>query len=202
MHFDLTEDQKEIKRVAHELLAERSPMARVREAAEAGQYRPELWREIVELGWPGIAVAEEHGGQGLGAVELAVLAEELGYACAATPFLPTAVAAVGDRRPAAPTSSAARWLPGLVSGELTAGVGGAELAADAVGRRRWSWCSTATRRGCIETPAGRDDRHDRLDPALRQRQRHRRGAGRRAPPTASGRRWPPRSSGSPSGRST
>src|SRR5579859_8127217 len=119
MYFDLTEDQKEIKRVAHELLGDRSPMARVREAAEAGEYRPQLWREIVELGWPGIAVAEEHGGQGLGAVELAVLAEELGYACAATPFLSTAVVAAVIQA-CGSEQQRERWLPGLVTGELTA----------------------------------------------------------------------------------
>ena len=48
-----------------------------REAAEAREYGDALWGELAELGWPGIAVAEEHGGQGLGAVELAVLLEEL-----------------------------------------------------------------------------------------------------------------------------
>ena len=57
MDFDLSDDQKEIKRVAHELLAARSPFAKVREAAEAGAYDQSLWREIVELGWPGIAVS-------------------------------------------------------------------------------------------------------------------------------------------------
>ena len=132
MYFDLTEDQKEIKRVAHELLADRSPMSRVREAAESDAYEPELWREIVGLGWPGIAVAEEHGGQDLGAVELAVLAEELGYACAATPFLSTAVAA-SVIQACGSDEQRGRWLPGLVSGELTAGVGSPELAADVVG---------------------------------------------------------------------
>ena len=59
MDFDLTEDQNEIKRVARELLAARSPLAKVREAAEAATYDGALWSEIVELGWPGIAVAEE-----------------------------------------------------------------------------------------------------------------------------------------------
>ena len=82
MDFDLTEDQKEIKRVGRELLSARSPWTKVREAAEAGTYDTALDSELVELGWPGIAVAEEHGGQGLGTIELAVLAEELGYACA------------------------------------------------------------------------------------------------------------------------
>ncbi len=38
MDFDLTEDQKEIKRVAHELLQTRSPFSSVRAAAESGRY--------------------------------------------------------------------------------------------------------------------------------------------------------------------
>src|SRR6476646_1335439 len=131
MDFDLTDDQKEIKRVAKEVLAARSSFAKVREAAEAGEYDDALWRELAELGWPGIAVSEEHGGQGLGAVELAVLLEELGYACAATPFLSTATAAAVIQAAGTPEQQA-KWLPGLASGELTAGIGTAELAADAV----------------------------------------------------------------------
>jgi alkylation response protein AidB-like acyl-CoA dehydrogenase len=130
MDFDLTDDQREIQRVARELLAARSPFAKVREAAEAAEYDQGLWTEIIGLGWPGIAVAEEHGGQDLGAVELAVLLEELGYACAATPFLSTAVAAAVIQG-CGTEAQRARWLPGLVAGEVRAGVGTAELAADA-----------------------------------------------------------------------
>src|SRR3954451_20748150 len=118
MDFDLSPDQKEIKDVARELLAARSPWAKVREAAEAHEYGDALWREIAELGWPGIAVAEEHGGQGLGAVELAVLLEELGYACAATPFLPTAAVAAAIQS-AGSDEQRSRWLEGLASGEQT-----------------------------------------------------------------------------------
>src|SRR4051794_41844758 len=94
MQFDLSEDQQDIKRTAHDLLASRSGWEQVRRAAEAAAYDDALWRELCELGWPGIAVSEEHGGQGLGLVELCVLLEELGYACAATPFLGTALAAL------------------------------------------------------------------------------------------------------------
>lgn len=130
MEFDLTEDQREIKNVAHELLAARSPMSKVREAAEAAAYDPELWSEIVGLGWPGIAVDERYGGQGLGAVELAVLLEELGYACAATPLLSSAAAAAVISG-AGSDDQRERWLPGLVAGEITAGIGIADLAADA-----------------------------------------------------------------------
>lgn len=133
MHFDLTDDQKEIKRVARELLSARSSWARVREAAEAGAaYDQSLWDELVGLGWPGIAVRDEHGGQGLGAVELAVLLEELGYACAATPFLSVAAAAAAIDA-CGSEAQRARWLPALASGEATAGIGTRALCADGVG---------------------------------------------------------------------
>jgi len=130
MDFDLNEEQKEIKRVAHELLASRSPFSKVREAANAQKYAAELWRELIDLGWPGIAVSAEHGGQGLGAVELTVLLEELGYACAATPYLSTATAAAVIEATGTPAQRS-KWLPGLASGEQTAGIGSRELAADA-----------------------------------------------------------------------
>src|SRR6201992_2864778 len=110
MYFDLTDDQQEIKSVARDLLGARSTMARVREAAEAPRYDDALWREIVELGWPGIAVDERYGGQGLGAVELSVLLEELGYACTATPFLSTAVV-VAALQAGGSDEQRRRWLP-------------------------------------------------------------------------------------------
>ncbi len=47
MDFGLTEDQREIKRTARELLAERARPERVREHAEAGSVDDGLWREIV-----------------------------------------------------------------------------------------------------------------------------------------------------------
>jgi alkylation response protein AidB-like acyl-CoA dehydrogenase len=130
--FDLTDDQKEIKRIARDLLAARSPLEAVRSAAEGGGYDPALWRELSELGWPGIAVGEAHGGQGLGIVELGVLLEELGYACAATPFLSSASAAAAIEL-GGTDEQRSRWLPGLASGDLTAGIGTRELAADAEG---------------------------------------------------------------------
>jgi alkylation response protein AidB-like acyl-CoA dehydrogenase len=131
MNFDFTDDQHEIKRTARELLAKRSSFEKVREHAEAGRYDEGLWRELVELGWPGIAIAEEHGGQGLGVVELAILAEELGYAVAATPFLGTAMAGLAIQA-AGSDEQRARWLPALASGEAIGAMGHAgQLVPDA-----------------------------------------------------------------------
>jgi alkylation response protein AidB-like acyl-CoA dehydrogenase len=116
--FGLTDDQRDIQRTARELLGSRATPERVREHAEAARVDDALWRELAELGWPGIAVAEEHGGQGLGAVELAILCEELGRTVAPVPFLPTVLAATMIEH-AGSDDQRARWLPGLASGELT-----------------------------------------------------------------------------------
>src|SRR5215218_4989215 len=66
VNFDFSDDQQAIKRTAKELLANRFTAEKVRELAEAGRYDDDAWRELSELGWPGIFIPEEHGGQGLG----------------------------------------------------------------------------------------------------------------------------------------
>src|ERR1700694_1427959 len=109
MDFGLTDDQRDIQRTARDLLAERAKPERVREHAEAGRTDTELWRELCELGWPGIAVAEAHGGQGLGAIELSILCEELGRTLAPVPFLPTMLAATVIEHGGSPDQRA-RWL--------------------------------------------------------------------------------------------
>jgi alkylation response protein AidB-like acyl-CoA dehydrogenase len=80
MNFDLTDDQREIRRTAREFLAARYPLETVRKVALDGAPDPH-WDEIAELGWPEIAE--------LGTVELAVLAEQVGYALAPTPLAAT-----------------------------------------------------------------------------------------------------------------
>ncbi len=121
MDFGLTDDQRDIQRTARELLADRARPERMREHAEARTIDRELWTELAELGWLGIAVAEEHGGQGLGSVELAILCEEIGRVVAPVPFLPTVLAAGVIERAGSPGQQA-RWLPGLASGDTPGAV--------------------------------------------------------------------------------
>jgi len=135
MNFDFTDDQHEIKRTARDLLGRRSTFERVRAAAESATYDEALWQELRDLGWTGIAISEEHGGAGLGQVELVILMEELGYAVAGSPFLSNALGGLLIDH-AGSDEQRARWLPGIASGEATATVGtigsdGAELVPDA-----------------------------------------------------------------------
>ena len=137
MNFDFTDDQHEIKRTARDLLAARATPDLVREAAEAQRYDDALWGELGQLGWPGIAVAEAHGGQGLGTVELVILLEELGYALAPSPLLATTMAALVLHE-AGSEEQRGRWLPQLASGAATGALGiahdgVAELVPDADG---------------------------------------------------------------------
>ena len=119
MNFDFSDDQQAIKRTAKELLSERFKAERVRELAEAERYDDEAWKELCELGWPGIYIDEQYGGQGLGVVELVILMEELGYALAPLPFL-SGVAAGLVIQAAGSEDQKQRWLPGIASGELRA----------------------------------------------------------------------------------
>src|SRR3954453_21937410 len=150
MNFDFTDDQRAIKSTAHEFVAARFRPDKVRELAESGTYDPGSWNEMAELGWPGIFVDEDHGGQGLGVLELVILTEELGYVGAPSPFLSNAAAGLLLSH-AGSDEQKARWLPGVASGEArgTVGGGGKDGAAPArpAGRAGW-WGRTGPRRSC------------------------------------------------------
>jgi alkylation response protein AidB-like acyl-CoA dehydrogenase len=118
MYFDLTDEQQAIKSTAHDFLASRFKSERIREIAESESGFDESgWKEMAELGWAGLALPEEWGGQGLGIVELAVLFEEMGYALAPSPLLSNTVAGLALAA-AGSDEQKERWLRPLAAGEL------------------------------------------------------------------------------------
>jgi alkylation response protein AidB-like acyl-CoA dehydrogenase len=116
MNFEFTDDQQAIKRTARDFLSARYRPETMRSLAEDDRgFTDEQWQALSELGWPGVVVAEEHGGLGLGVVELVVIAEEMGYALAPAPLLSDVWAAVllgalGS------SEQQARWLPKVAEG--------------------------------------------------------------------------------------
>ncbi len=117
MEFDFNDEQREIKSTAHNFLASRFTPEKVRALAESSNpYDDDLWVQICELDWPGIAIAEENGGQGLGLVELVIIQEEMGYALAPSPFISNAAAGLLIET-AGSDEQKARWLPGIASGQ-------------------------------------------------------------------------------------
>jgi alkylation response protein AidB-like acyl-CoA dehydrogenase len=94
LELDFTADQEELRATVRTVLTAECSPASVREIVEArvaGKTvaADALWGHMVELGWPALTVPESAGGLGFGAVELAVVAEELGRAIAPGPLLPT-----------------------------------------------------------------------------------------------------------------
>jgi len=117
MNFGFTEGQEFLRSESRRFMAERCPLSEVRRIGEeeAG-FCPRLWSEIAELGWPGLTIAEEHGGAGLSWLDLAVLLEESGRHLLPLPLLSTSVAARAIVE-AGSAQQQAHWLPGLASGK-------------------------------------------------------------------------------------
>jgi alkylation response protein AidB-like acyl-CoA dehydrogenase len=117
MYFDLNDEQQAIKSTAREFLAARYKSERIRELIETerGFEQPD-WEEMAELGWTGLALPEQWGGQGLGMVELAILFEELGYALAPSPLFSSTAAGLALATNGT-EEQRERWLPRLASGE-------------------------------------------------------------------------------------
>ena len=72
---------------ADSFLEKEFPVAVLREleASETG-FSQALWERIAQLGWLGLALPEQYGGEGLSLVDLAVLVEEMGKAAFLAPF--------------------------------------------------------------------------------------------------------------------
>ena len=68
-------------------------------------YAPQLWREMVELGWASIILPEQYGGLDFGFLGLGVVLEESGRTLTASPLIASAVVgasavSAGRQRPA------------------------------------------------------------------------------------------------------
>ena len=90
MDLEFSDDQRELQATVRAVLERECPPSLVRQVVEEGRGTEELWSKMVELDWPALCVAESDGGIGMGFVELALVAEELGRAVAPAPFLATA----------------------------------------------------------------------------------------------------------------
>jgi alkylation response protein AidB-like acyl-CoA dehydrogenase len=114
----LTDDQKMLQETASTFLAEQGSIAKQlrhwRDSGCTDGYGTDLWKQFGELGLTGICIPEDKGGLGLGAVEAALVLEEIGRNLTPSPFLTTAV--VGANAIAG-TSHAERWYPAILSGE-------------------------------------------------------------------------------------
>lgn len=117
MYVLLDDQETEIRDIARDFLASEwsTEQTRAMERDERG-YDPKLWRQIADLGWVGVSLPEEYGGQGLPLTYTGLLLSELGRAVCPLPLLSTVVAALAIAE-AGTDEQKAEYLPGLISGE-------------------------------------------------------------------------------------
>ena len=136
MDFDLSDTQRMMQQSARAFLSGECPTARVRKLmAGDTAYDPELWNGMAEQGWQGLLVDEAHGGLGLGLVELAAVAEEMGRACLPGPFLST-LWATATLQAVGASATASGYLKKIAAGKLRATVALLEESLD------WSGAAT------------------------------------------------------------
>jgi alkylation response protein AidB-like acyl-CoA dehydrogenase len=93
MQFGLSESQQILKNNARKFFAAECPMSEVRRIMEADDaHDDKLWKHMAEQGFLSVVIPEDAGGMGLGYVELAALAEEMGRALVPGAFLSTLLA--------------------------------------------------------------------------------------------------------------
>lgn len=124
-NFGFGPDEEMLRDLARKFLDEQLPVERLRELVardpasvyEQGQ-RPAwdegLWKQIVELGWTGLAVPESAGGLGVKLVGIAALVEEVGRHALPSPLVATLCASFVLRELAQP---AAPWLARIADGQ-------------------------------------------------------------------------------------
>ena len=115
-----TDEQGQLMEIAQTFSANKSPIANVRQQmTAAGSIEAELWAEIADLGWLGVAIPEEYGGSGLGLGEVVSIVEPMGRNLFASPLISTTLAAqvilaTGD------AEQKSQWLPQLAGGTVAA----------------------------------------------------------------------------------
>ncbi len=127
MDYWLSEEEQLVQSSFHDYLASECGPGRARTAYDTDlTFDRELWRGFAELGFTGACIPAQHGGSGLGMMEAALLAEELGRHTAPM-FLEGHILAGLAISVGGPSAGQQRLLPKLASGEL---IGTLAIAAD------------------------------------------------------------------------
>lgn len=112
MNFALSDEQGLLREAARDALSRFKTIEAARHALEDPSKLPDLWPTVVEAGWTGILIGEEHGGAGIGAFDALLVAEECGRVLASVPLLGLLPAT------AILNAAADESLPAVAAGEL------------------------------------------------------------------------------------
>jgi alkylation response protein AidB-like acyl-CoA dehydrogenase len=124
----LTEEQTMMQESVRGFVAEHAPVShlrKLRDTRDETGFSRELWERFAEMGFCGVLIPEEFGGQGLGHVEAGIVMEEIGRNLVPSPFLSTALLAATAIGRFGSEAQKREYLPKIAAGKLIAA-----LAAD------------------------------------------------------------------------
>ncbi len=122
MEFGLSSAQALLQESVGRCLAASASLERVKRFVNGDETRAEdVWTALCDMAVPGLLIAEEHGGIGLGLLDAALVADTLGSHVAPAPFVATAVMAPIAIVSAGSEMQQSRWLPELAKGSVIAG---------------------------------------------------------------------------------
>ncbi len=131
MNFGFNEEQELLRSTARKFFDNECASVTVRKLMDGPEgMTPDLWKKIAEQGWTGLIFADEHGGMGLGFVDLVVLMEEMGRAVVPGPFFSTVLLGGLAIREAGTDAQKKSWLPKISSGEARATLAWMEPSAE------------------------------------------------------------------------
>src|SRR5712691_230962 len=123
MDLTLTDSQEMLKQAARSFIQREGPKDLIVSLEQAGSALvPDLWRKACELGWLGLLIPAEHGGQESSLSDAAVLYEEMGRGPLPGPFFSSGVLGALLLLEGGTPEQRRAILPGVASGERILGV--------------------------------------------------------------------------------
>ncbi len=121
MGMILTEEQQLLRDSARDFIEAKSPVNALRALRDSGDskgYSPDLWKEMVDLGWAGVVIPEEFGGLGFGMQGLGLILEETGKTLTASPLVSTVLTCGSALILGGNEAQKSEFLPKIAAGDV------------------------------------------------------------------------------------
>lgn len=115
----LSEEQTLIKAQASAWVIDKAPVSSFRALRDSPSQRgffPETWQAMVDMGWSGILVPQEHGGSDLGYLTFGLILEQTGRQLTASPLFSSSLVGASALLAAGNATQQQALLPGIANG--------------------------------------------------------------------------------------
>src|ERR1035437_1306613 len=115
------EEQRLLQETAQDFFktnATTKSLRKLRDDKDMLGYLPQVWQQMIEMGWTGILAPEDAGGLGFGFKGVGAVLEPAGKTLAGSPFMATVVLGGSAIQLGGSDAQRAHWLPKIIGGEV------------------------------------------------------------------------------------